>query len=174
MPRQIPVFSFVFAAFAATCPSFAEGPKAAPVRDRQCAPKKVADLTDAKAARFRDAWRSSTSDRKRFVVRLRMSEANVASGYRLLRSDEKALSSEEVVWLYDIAETSEGFLGIVRDAPERFQQLAPGQMIAFAQPEISDWKYLGAFEAATPLLDFLRPQALEPEDALDSFEALCP
>jgi hypothetical protein len=126
MAKPIPVFTFVFAAYAATCTNAAVASRRLATRSTQSADP----FLEARRARSRRAGilsakvgllNGSTPGQMRFALR----------------------SSDEVfveLWLDAISETRLGFVGAAQDGPNLPPAIKPGQLLRFHRINVLDWR----------------------------------
>jgi uncharacterized protein YegJ (DUF2314 family) len=126
MVKPIPVFAFVFAAFAATSAGGAMD-ICAPAEDEPPEGRDARDL-------FLTTWRTLS----RHGASLRVRVGVVVEESAELRLATRGHDAEEL-WLDEITETGRGFTGIPVAASERLAHIRPGQTIGFELRHILGW-----------------------------------
>lgn len=126
MVKSIPVFAFVFAAFAAT--SAAAGEPAGECTPAENEPRGGRDARDL----FLTTWRMLS----RHGAGLRV---KVGVGVGGTHAEPRRGREVEEVWLGEIAETARGFSGVTVKAPEGLRHVRPGQTIGFELRHILGW-----------------------------------
>jgi uncharacterized protein YegJ (DUF2314 family) len=122
MAKPIPVFSFVFAAYAAT--------SAAPQTARSTLPRKALYPSDP----FLSAWRKRAASGGSLYAKVGLRNADL--GFAVRSSGE----IYEGFWLGDIVETRLGFIGAAMEGQDLPARIKPGQRLRFHQINVFDWK----------------------------------
>jgi len=139
MSKPIPVFAFAFNAFAFTCPAFGA---AAPTSPRYSGAEGGPNShfpENPEAERFAAAWRVAPSHRRDFTVCVRASKAANAPGFRLLTGAGPQPRKFVYVWLHEIEERSEGFVGFAREPLGGVGSILSQRRISFDLPNIAHW-----------------------------------
>ena len=126
MAGPIPVFTFVFAAYAATC-------EPAPRSAKGCAPDRVSP-----GAPFRAAWRARGALKGAMFAKIAL--AKNAKPDNLHLAVGISGDTDEAFWVRAIAEFGLGFVGAPVDEGARPRLLAPGQQIRFHAINVLDWR----------------------------------
>ena len=138
MPKPIPVFQFVFAAYAATCAGRASQP---PLWRR--APRLGSDASVADSPRDAvPAYRNLPSiDPRELIVKISVVDEYFASAAHALSLGAPVADNVEDLWLGEIEETPAGYSGVVLVDPARLLRVRTGDSVAFGPMHILDWKY---------------------------------
>ena len=128
MARPIPVFAFVFAAFAATSVGGQPIDAFAPA---QSEPPESRDARDL----FLTTWRTLSRHGANLRVRVGVVVEEEIAAPRLAARGHDV----EELWLGEIAETRRGFIGVTVTASERLRHIRPGQQISFELGHILGW-----------------------------------
>ena len=128
MAKPIPVFTFVFAAYAATS---AEGQRP----DAFAAAKSEPTADREEQELFFTTWRRLS--RRGANLRVRVGVVVGESGARPTLA-ERGPDVEEI-WLGEIAQTGRGFSGVPVATPERLRRVGPGEPIGFELRHIRGW-----------------------------------
>jgi uncharacterized protein YegJ (DUF2314 family) len=126
MTKPIPVFTFVFAAYAATVAAHGSASRPALIKSLQ------------KNDPFLDAWRAKSA--RGGVL---WAKVGLLSGVREGALRLATINSTEVFeefWLDDIAWTRLGFIGAAVDDPELPLLIKPGQRMRFHRINVLDWR----------------------------------
>ena len=118
MAKPIPVFSFVFAAYAATCA------RAAPYRPP--APKDILQPSDP----FIKAWRLRSAAGDNLCVRVALPGP----------AGRGPSAPEDGVWLDHIRETPAGFVGVAMAGTTGPGPIKSGQRLRFLQMNVLEWR----------------------------------
>jgi hypothetical protein len=128
MGRPIPVFAFVFAAFAVTSAEGQPIEAFAPADGEPAASRDAQDL-------FLTTWRKLSRQGAKLRVRVRVV---VGKGGAKPTLAARGPDVEEL-WLGEIAETRRGFSGVPVGTPERLPHGRPEQPIGFELRHIRGW-----------------------------------
>ena len=134
MPRPIPVFEFVIAAYARTC----AGRDFAQTAERVVAT--VPEIAADSALRLAtpDGLWANLSD---VMVKVSVGDRGPTGGPQALGPGVRAAGPIEDLWLCEIAETPSGYLGVVCCRPENLKQVLKGDTIAFLCGHVLEWKH---------------------------------
>lgn len=135
MTEPIPVFSFVFAAYAATCGGVASKAGA-------CA---IAPLSAR--APFRVIWRKQLARGGAVFAKVGLIEGSGPQGLQL--SVGATGEARQEFWVGGIVESGLGFVGAAVDARHRPAGTAPGRRVHFHVINVLDWR-IGGCPAACP------------------------
>ena len=133
MTKPIPVFAFIFAAYAAT----SQGELARIPDRRRTKPDAESERERASVA-FTSAWMLRPSA-EGYLVKVALIGCVAAPGFRLAaRSD--ALGATEDVWLGAISENLLGFVGVGVAGLETPAGQFVGKTIPFTRADVRDWR----------------------------------
>ena len=135
MTKSIPVFAFVFAAFAATS-GRGRLPSLAPAAERDDA-RAPATLVALRTLLY--CVSQAFGD---ISVKVAVAVGEPDSPARLARSG--AEDEVEPLWLTGVGESPSGFFGYVAETPVRLAWLRRGQRIHFDVADVLDWIVTGA------------------------------
>jgi hypothetical protein len=139
MAKPIPVFAFIFAAYAATSKS-----GAAPPLDEQKAPGPSLKDFEPGAARasakaFAFAW-VRRPDPESYLVKVRLAGCACPPGLRPAGREEWRDGATDEVWLRAISETLHGFAGVVDAESGLCSKFWVGETVIFKEANIVDWR----------------------------------
>jgi uncharacterized protein YegJ (DUF2314 family) len=130
MAKPIPVFAFVFAAFAATSVEGQSTEAFAAAESEALADRDAQDL-------FVATWRRLSRQGANFRVRV-----GVVAGVGGAQPTLSVRSHNvEEIWLGEIAQTERGFSGVPVATPERLRHARRGQPIGFEPRHIRGWTF---------------------------------
>ena len=123
MAKAIPVFKFVFAAYAASCAGAA----------REC--REVKARRSGRQTGFVQNWSVLSSDGG-LTVKIGVRDSEPCQPV----AEPRGLAGDYCeVWLGEIRETAHAFSGVVRRAEPALRHIRPGQIISFDPTHILDW-----------------------------------
>jgi uncharacterized protein YegJ (DUF2314 family) len=128
MSKPIPVFAFVFAAFAATS---VEGRSLETFAAADSEPRAARDMQDL----FLTTWRRLSRQGANLRVRVGLVVGEGDAPPMLAARGHDA----QELWLGEIAQAGRGFKGVPVATPERLQHVRPGQAISFELRHIRGW-----------------------------------
>jgi hypothetical protein len=139
MAKPIPVFAFIFAAYAATSKA-----GAAPALGEQMAQRpSCKDLelcaARARAKAFALAW-VRRPDPECYLVKVRLAGCACAPGLRPAGREDGRDGATDEVWLGAISETLHGFAGVVDAESGPCSKMWAGETVIFDEADIVDWR----------------------------------
>jgi len=126
MTKPIPVFSFVFAAYAATVSVPGSASRPSSIKPLQ------------KADPFLDASRAKSARRGVLLAKVGLLTGAAEGDLRFAARNSSEMFEE--FWLDEIVETRLGFIGAAVDGPTLPLLIKPGQRMRFHRINVLDWR----------------------------------
>ena len=144
MAKPIPVFSFVFAAYAATSGTeFASRPAPFPEA-------KPCDI-------FLTAWRKRAAHGEPLIAKVGLLKGATSDDLHFAARGSRDACDE--LWLDQIVETRLGFLGAIVDRNGLPRRVKPGQRLRFHQIHVLDWRW-GDGTSSQPVSERRHPREM--------------